>query len=355
MSNPGDRWRRAWIAPALLLVLLLGLGVARCSTWEKAPGAQPFSSATVAETDATFAIERPDATGRLLILRGNVTDKTARGIREAAAQIKASAGTNEPQWEIDDQLEVKDGGISIADPLGALQSALLPGAPSALRVNSQYGAELTGTAPDEDTRTIFGDAVQAALGSGSIKNSLTVAAADSVANTEATDTEPVADTTVETAAAPTTVAPPTTIPATTIPATTIPATTIPPTTIAVATEEQAAEVLKTIELKGVTFASGSADLTGDSNAILDEAAQVLGDNPGVNVEIGGHTDNRGDANFNRDLSQRRADTVKAYLVGKGIAADRMTTKGYGPDKPIADNATNAGRQTNRRIEFTPAS
>ena len=113
-------------------------------------------------------------------------------------------------------------------------------------------------------------------------------------------------------------------------------------------------MLRKIQLKGVTFASNSTQLTGDSNTILDEAAQVLTENPGVNVEIGGHTDNLGIAAYNRDLSKRRADAVKAYLVAKGVAAERLTTKGYGPDNPVASNATRVGRAANRRIEFTPA-
>ena len=174
MSNPGDRWRRTWTVSAIVLVVAVAIGLARLSTWEKAPGAQPFSSAGVPSSDAVFAIERPDPAREFLILRGKVTAKTARGLREGVTLLKASVGTDGPQWEIDDQLEVTGSGIAIADPQGTISASLLPGAPTAVRVNSQYGAELTGTAPDPQSSTVFADALGAALGTGSIKNSLAV-------------------------------------------------------------------------------------------------------------------------------------------------------------------------------------
>ena len=69
------------------------------------------------------------------------------------------------------------------------------------------------------------------------------------------------------------------------------------------------------------------------------------------MEISGHTDSRGGADFNRELSARRAEAVKSYLVGKGIKSDRLTSIGYGMDRPIASNKTDAGRGRNRRTEF----
>ena len=75
------------------------------------------------------------------------------------------------------------------------------------------------------------------------------------------------------------------------------------------------------------------------------------ENPTVRVEIQGHTDNQGDPNFNRLLSEKRAQSIKDYLVKKGVPSDRMTVKGYGEDKPVADNKTETGRAKNRRIEF----
>ena len=78
---------------------------------------------------------------------------------------------------------------------------------------------------------------------------------------------------------------------------------------------------------------------------------VLKEYPDVRLEISGHTDSRGKPDYNRDLSQQRADSVKNYFIANGIDAGRLTSIGYGMDRPIADNKTNAGRAKNRRTEF----
>jgi outer membrane protein OmpA-like peptidoglycan-associated protein len=111
------------------------------------------------------------------------------------------------------------------------------------------------------------------------------------------------------------------------------------------------EAGKSIVLEGVNFDSGKATLKAESEEPLGKVLRTLLENPEVEVEIQGHTDNQGKAAMNRDLSKRRADTVKAWLVERGVAPDRMTSKGFGPDKPVADNATPEGRAQNRRIEF----
>ena len=85
--------------------------------------------------------------------------------------------------------------------------------------------------------------------------------------------------------------------------------------------------------------------------MLDTVVAYLNRNEGVNVTIDGYTDNTGKDKINNPLSVKRADATKAYLVSKGIAADRMTTAGYGSTNPIADNKTAAGRKKNRRIEI----
>lgn len=107
----------------------------------------------------------------------------------------------------------------------------------------------------------------------------------------------------------------------------------------------------TIVLEGVTFNSGSATLTPGATAVLDKMAATLNGAPDVNVEIQGHTDNTGSAAANTRISGLRAEAVRAYLVSKGVAAARLTAKGYGPTVPIADNATPAGRAQNRRVEL----
>jgi outer membrane protein OmpA-like peptidoglycan-associated protein len=104
-------------------------------------------------------------------------------------------------------------------------------------------------------------------------------------------------------------------------------------------------------LKGVNFKFGSAELAATSFKVLDETAAALNEFPEVKVEVQGHTDSTGPAEANTKLSQARAQAVMDYLVGKGVDAKRLTAKGYGPDKPIADNKTKVGRAKNRRVEL----
>lgn len=105
-------------------------------------------------------------------------------------------------------------------------------------------------------------------------------------------------------------------------------------------------------IKGIEFETGKAAIRSISRPLLDEASGILVQYPSLKVMIVGHTDNVGKREFNIDLSQKRADAVKAYIVSKGIEPERILTRGEGPDAPIADNKTRNGRQANRRIEFT---
>lgn len=104
-------------------------------------------------------------------------------------------------------------------------------------------------------------------------------------------------------------------------------------------------------IAGIEFDFGKATIRPGSTPVLTEAASVLKEYPALRVAISGHTDNVGDAKKNIDLSKERADSVKAFLVSQGIVGERIDTRGAGPDEPIADNKTAAGRQKNRRIEF----
>lgn len=119
---------------------------------------------------------------------------------------------------------------------------------------------------------------------------------------------------------------------------------------------------KTIELKNIAIGSkialrniffdvAKANLRPESNAELDRLVKLMQDVPKLTIEISGHTDNTGSATANEALSQKRAEAVVAYLTSKGIAASRMTAKGYGMNKPVATNTTDEGRQQNRRTEF----
>jgi len=105
-------------------------------------------------------------------------------------------------------------------------------------------------------------------------------------------------------------------------------------------------------LEQVQFDTAKATIKSASSALLDEVAQVLTQHPEMTkIEVQGHTDNRGAPAFNKTLSQARADAVRKALILRGVAAERLVAKGYGPDKPIDDNATDEGRQKNRRVQF----
>ena len=107
-----------------------------------------------------------------------------------------------------------------------------------------------------------------------------------------------------------------------------------------------------IEIKQtVYFDTNKAKIKAVSFNLLNEVAQALKDNPKIKVEVQGHTDSQANDAFNLKLSQKRAESVRTYLMGRGVAADRMTAKGYGENVPIADNRTADGRSQNRRVEF----
>lgn len=107
-----------------------------------------------------------------------------------------------------------------------------------------------------------------------------------------------------------------------------------------------------ITLSGsVIFASGKADLLPGAQTKLDQVATALleGD-PQTKIVVEGHTDSRGSAALNQDLSTRRAAAVRGYLVSKGLPAERVTSLGLGPSRPIAENESAEGRANNRRVE-----
>ena len=106
-----------------------------------------------------------------------------------------------------------------------------------------------------------------------------------------------------------------------------------------------------IELRGVNFASGNAILTATSSSVLDDMASTLKRYPNQKVEIAGHTDSAGARSYNVRLSQQRAEAVRTYLISQGVEADNLAARGYGPDSPVADNKTRAGRASNRRVEL----
>ena len=116
--------------------------------------------------------------------------------------------------------------------------------------------------------------------------------------------------------------------------------------------ERVGEGIKiTLSENMVNFAFNSAELTSSAKTNLDKLATVLINNPDTNINIYGHTDNKGTAQVNQKISENRANSVKNYLISKGIAFSRMITMGRGFSEPIASNDTDAGRAQNRRVEF----
>jgi outer membrane protein OmpA-like peptidoglycan-associated protein len=109
----------------------------------------------------------------------------------------------------------------------------------------------------------------------------------------------------------------------------------------------------TLDMPGnVTFAFDSAALNPQFNDVLAKVAQTLTEFDQTVIQIAGHTDSTGAHAYNMKLSEQRAGSVKSFLAGRGVPTQRMQTVGAGPDHPIADNSTEAGRAENRRVEIT---
>jgi OOP family OmpA-OmpF porin len=106
-------------------------------------------------------------------------------------------------------------------------------------------------------------------------------------------------------------------------------------------------------LAGANFDFDQSYIRPEDFGKLDKDVATLKEWGNVKVEVAGHTDSVGTDAYNMGLSLRRAESVRNYLVDKGIAADRLTVRGYGESQPVADNATDAGRFQNRRVELIP--
>jgi OOP family OmpA-OmpF porin len=119
----------------------------------------------------------------------------------------------------------------------------------------------------------------------------------------------------------------------------------------VAVDINGCEIREVIELQGVYFTNDSDVLIQGSESVIAEAAATLIKNPDIRVEVAGHTDSRGQADDNMNLSLRRAFTVRTYLVQAGVNPDNLTVRGYGESSPKASNTTEAGQADNRRVEL----
>jgi outer membrane protein OmpA-like peptidoglycan-associated protein len=250
--------------------------------------AEPEPSGPVTdETPARFLTAR--GTGRPIILDGPVPDDaTKTAVGDAAATAFGAEN-------VDNQLRVEAGGTGPdTATVGRVLDALGDGPQGWTAIwGSADVLTLVGEVASEADKTAIGDAAAAAFAPGTVDNQLTVAAGGD---------------TVE-------------------------------------------EINRQIRLRGVTFVTGSAELTPRSRTTLDRVAAILADAPDVRAEVQGHTDNVGNAAANQRLSQRRAASVVTYLAGKGIGRNRLVPRGYGQTQPVAPNNTNAGRAANRRVVF----
>ncbi|NUB44279.1 OmpA family protein [Fertoebacter nigrum] len=117
--------------------------------------------------------------------------------------------------------------------------------------------------------------------------------------------------------------------------------------------ECVADVNAALALQKISFAPGSVEIDASARETLDALAKVLGECPDVKFVVGGHTDSQGSEDGNRALSQARAEAVVLALQGRRVSVAGLTALGFGEARPVADNATEEGREANRRIEFTP--
>ncbi|MBF0370841.1 MAG: OmpA family protein [Magnetococcales bacterium] len=106
-------------------------------------------------------------------------------------------------------------------------------------------------------------------------------------------------------------------------------------------------------VENIQFDFNEATIKSEARTSLNQVADILHKSSGLHVEVQGHTDILGDEEYNLHLSQRRADSVRNYLIGQGVSSDRLSARGYGFHRPVASNSTKEGRAINRRVELEP--
>lgn len=112
------------------------------------------------------------------------------------------------------------------------------------------------------------------------------------------------------------------------------------------------EIGQVVRLNNVFFDFDKWDLRPESFVELDRVVKLLSENPAIEIEMSAHTDSRGTDDYNIKLSENRAQSVRTYILSRGIAESRIISKGYGETKPVVANDTDENRQLNRRVEFT---
>ena len=106
-----------------------------------------------------------------------------------------------------------------------------------------------------------------------------------------------------------------------------------------------------IVMENIYFETDEYYLLPESFSELDKLVKIMKENPSMTINIQGHTDSDGGKDYNQKLSEKRANSVRNYIIKKGIAESRLSHQGYGLSKPVADNSSSSGKQKNRRVEF----
>ena len=118
-----------------------------------------------------------------------------------------------------------------------------------------------------------------------------------------------------------------------------------------AVDARGCAIRQSVILTAINFEANSSRIDFNGKTLLEGLVNTLKGQPGLRLEVSGHTDDQGAQDYNLWLSKRRAEAVRAFLIEQGIAAERLTAEGYGEFKPLADNSTEDGRDTNRRVEL----
>ncbi len=294
-NKPGGAfgWLK-WLLPLVAIVLLAGFALSQCSNDDGATGALGEIADDATETAGDAADTAGDAIDDAADTAGDAVDDAADTAGDAAGDAMEALTGAELQPTVDEALAAATGSAAIT-----------------ATVDDDGVVSLTGEAESEEARAAAESAVAAVEGVSSVDNQIVVATVEEEAAAE------------EEEEASEDAAPP-----------------------------AGATINELLDLEPITFAVNSADITSEGEAVLAGAVEFLEANPDVTIEIGGHTDSDGNDAFNQELSQNRAESVKAFLEGQGIAGDRMTPVGYGESEPTVDNDTPENKAINRRIEFT---
>jgi OOP family OmpA-OmpF porin len=125
-----------------------------------------------------------------------------------------------------------------------------------------------------------------------------------------------------------------------------------PAPVAAPPAKSAAEIAKEqIEAQRITFAIDSAEIDGAGHGVVQRVSKLLAANPGARVVVQGHSDDTGPADYNQQLSERRANSVESALLAAGIPKDRLETRGFGPSQPLENSEAPEARAKNRRVDF----